>query len=115
MKLMMGTKTNLDIQPEAFNVLKFVDRMDKDVEGARHQYEMLSEFAHPNWAGTALLYSKHDPSNLWTDFGANIRSGDNTKRAGLINLSVALLLFERSHGRITEFMPDFVSLSARAA
>lgn len=110
MKLMMGTKTNLDIQPEAFNVLKFVDRMDKDVEGARHQYEMLSEFAHPNWAGTALLYSKHDSSNRWTDFAANIRSAENTKRAGLLNLSVALLLFKRSHGRIAELMPAFVSL-----
>jgi hypothetical protein len=110
MKLMMGTKTNLDIQPEAFNVLKFVDRMDKDVDGARHQYEMLSEFAHPNWAGTALLYSKHDPPNRWTNFGANIRSADSTKRAGLANLSVALLLFERSQGRLAEIMPTFVSL-----
>jgi hypothetical protein len=84
--------------------------MDKDVEGVRHQYEMLSEFAHPNWAGTALLYSKHDPPNRRTDFGSNIRSGDSTKRAGLVNLSVALRLFERSRNHLAEIMPAFVSL-----
>lgn len=110
MKLIMGSKTNLDIMPEAINVLTFVDRVDKDIPGFRHQYDMLSEFAHPNWAGTALLYSKPDPPNLWTDFGANIRAGDSTKQVGVSNLSVALMIFERSYNGVADLMPAFIAL-----
>jgi hypothetical protein len=110
MQLAMGSRTDTDITPQAISVLTFVDRVEKDVEGFRQQYGGLSEFAHPNWAGTALLYSKHDPPNLWTDFGANIRGVDRPKRVGVINLSVALMFFERRYNRIAEIMPAFIEL-----
>lgn len=109
MKLMMGSKTDPDM-PQAINVLTFVKRVDKDIEGFCNQYDILSEFAHPNWAGTTLLYSKLDPANLWWDFGANIRAGDSTKHIGVGNLSVALMIFERSYNRITDLMPPFITL-----
>jgi len=110
MKLAMGSRTDTDIMPQAISVLTFVDRVEKDAEGFRHQYDRLSEFAHPNWAGTALLYSKPDPPNLWTDFGANIRGVDGPKNVGVINLSVALMFFERSYNRIADIMPAFIEL-----
>ena len=109
--LMMGSRTNSELPP-AISVLTFVDRVEKDVDGFRHQYEMLSEFSHPNWAGTALLYSRPDPPNLRTDFGANIRGGDRTKHAGVLNLSVALMFFERSYNHVADVMPAFITLSA---
>ena len=56
-QLLMGSKIDSDILPKAENVLNFVDRVDKKIPGFRHQYERLSEFAHPNWSGTALLFS----------------------------------------------------------
>ena len=113
MKLAMGSRTDTDIMPQAISVLTFVDRVEKDAEGFRQQYDRLSEFAHPNWAGTALLYSKPDPPNLWTDFGANIRGVDGPKHVGVINLSVALMFFERSYNRIADIMPAFIELCAR--
>ncbi len=109
MKLVMGSKAD-PAAPEALNVMKFVDSVEKDVKGFRHQYDILSEFAHPNWAGTALLYSKPDPPNLWTDFGPNIRGIDGPKTIGAVNLSVALMCFERSYNRIAEVMPAFIEL-----
>jgi cation transport protein ChaC len=109
MKLIMGSKTNPDL-PQAINVLTFVDRADKDIDGFRHQYDNLSEFAHPNWAGTGLLYSKSDSQNLWTDFGANIRGVGSTKQVGAVNLSVALMIFEKNYSRVAELMPPFVEL-----
>lgn len=90
MRLSMGSRTDATL-PQAVSVITFVDRVEKDVEGFRHQYDLLSEFAHPNWAGTALLYSKPDPPNLWTDFGANIRGDEGPNKIGVINLSVALM------------------------
>jgi len=110
MKLSMGSRTDTDIMPQAISVLTFVDRVEKDAEGFRQQYDRLSEFAHPNWGGTALLYSKPDPPNLWTDFGANIRGVDGPKHVGAMNLSVALMLFERSYNRIADLMPTFIEL-----
>ena len=109
MKLIMGSKTNPDL-PQAINVLTFVDRVNKDIDGFRHQYDNLSEFAHPNWAGTGLLYSKSDSQNLWTDFGANIRGLRSTKQAGAVNLSVALMIFERNYNLVGDLMPPFVEL-----
>jgi len=109
MKLVMGSRTD-PAMPQAISVLTFVDRVEKDIVGFRHQYDMLSEFAHPNWAGTALLYSKPDPPNFWTDFGANIRASAGTKHVGVLNLSVALRMFERSCNRIGELMPAFITL-----
>lgn len=109
MKLIMGTKTVQEM-PQAINVLTFVDRINKDIEGFRGQYDHLSEFAHPNWAGTSLLYSKPDHKNLWTDFGKNIRGLNNTKQAGAINLSVALMIFEETYKGIAVLMPAFIKL-----
>jgi cation transport protein ChaC len=109
MKLIMGSKTNPDL-PQPINVLTFVDRTNKDIDGFRQQYDELSEFAHPNWAGTVLLYSKSDKQNLWTDFGSAIRGGPSTKRAGAMNLKVALMIFERNYVFIGNLMPLFVSI-----
>ena len=109
MRLSMGSRTDATL-PQAVSVITFVDRVEKDVEGFRHQYDLLSEFAHPNWAGTALLYSKPDPPNLWTDFGANIRGNEGPKKIGVINLSVALMFFERSYNRVADLMSPFIEL-----
>ncbi len=115
MKLSMGSRTDVDILPQAINVLKFIDCVEKDVKGFRQQYDRLCEFAHPNWAGTALLYSKNDHAKLWTDFGANIRGIDGPKQIGVTNLSVALMFFELSYNLVADVMPDFIKLCAGSA
>lgn len=109
MKLLMGSKTVPEL-PQAINVLTFVDRVNKDIDGFRERYDNLSEFAHPNWAGTSLLYSKPDKKNLWTDFDKNIRGLNSTRQAGALNLSVALMLFERTYQEIGDLVPEFVKV-----
>ena len=70
----------------------------------------MSEYAHPNWAGTVYLYSKFDKENGAADFGQNIRKPDGTKHMCVSNLSVALLMFERSYNRIADLIPIFTKL-----
>ncbi|HBY61246.1 MAG TPA: hypothetical protein DEH78_15605 [Solibacterales bacterium] len=108
-RLAIGSRTD-PVMPQAISVMTFIDRVEKDVEGFRQQYDLLSEFSHPNWAGTALLYSKPDPPNLWTGFGRNICGIDRPKNIGVINLSVALMFFERSYNRLADVMPAFIEL-----
>jgi cation transport protein ChaC len=109
MKLIMGSKTNPDL-PQAINVLTFVDCVNKDIHGFRLQYDDLSEFAHPNWAGTALLFAKPNPQNLSMDFGVNIRGTCSPKQACALTLSVGLMIFERNYNLITDLIPSFVAL-----
>jgi hypothetical protein len=109
-RLSMGSKTDTDILPAPVNVLNFVDLVGKNIEGFRQQYDRLSEFAHPNWAGTTLLFSKRDESQTVANFGENMRGGDSAKATGAVNLAVSLRLFEVSYNSITDLMPAFVKL-----
>ena len=118
MRLVVGIATDTPANPVAIDsafprpvkVREFLKQADKDIEGFSRQYGILSEYAHPNWAGTVLLYAKHDPKNRLTDFGENIRKGENTKGIGVLNLSVALAMFELSYDRIADIVPGFTAL-----
>ena len=112
MKLGMGIATNPPDTafPRPVKVSAFLKAIEKDLPGFSKQYGMLSEYAHPNWHGTGLLYCKHDVEQRTTEFGHNFRIAENTKVIGLGNLSVALLLFERSYTRIANLIPAFTVL-----
>lgn len=113
MRLLCGSRTD-PAMPEAINVLNFIDKAEKDVAGFRLQYDMLSECAHPNWAGTTLLYSKPDMERRQTDLGSGLRLSENVKLSGVINLSVALMLFENVYNRTADSVPAFIELCERS-
>lgn len=119
MKMVVGIATtapNADnsatevVMPRPIKIKAFLKQVDRDIPGFSHQYGSLSEYAHPNWAGTSLLYSKDDTETGVTYFGQNIRGADNTKRIGVHNLIVALAMFERSYNRISELIPAFIKI-----
>lgn len=109
MRLLLGSRDDPNL-PQAINVLTFVDYVDKQVNGFRHQYNILSEYSHPNWAGVSGLYASPDRANLWTDFGQNIRGYERAVEIWSINLNVALMLFERNYNHIADIMPEFIEL-----
>lgn len=102
-----------DQLPRPIRVGSFLRHVEKDIEGFSYQYGILSEYAHPNWAGTVLLYSKTDTETGITDFGQHLRKAESTKQLGVLNLSVALAMFERSYNRISDTLPAFVALCER--
>jgi len=118
MKMSMGMATDPPTDPETgeavmprpIRISKFLDSVEKDIAGFNRQYGYLSEYAHPNWAGTVYLYCKFDKENATADFGQNIRKPDGTKIIGAGNLSVALLIFERSYNRVSDLVPAFTKL-----
>ncbi len=118
MKMNMGIRTDPPIDPTTgeavtprpVSVGNFLERVEKDIAGFKRQYGYLSEYAHPNWAGTVYLYSEFDKERATADFGQNIREPDGTKVIGVGNLSVALLMFERSYNRVADLIPDFTKL-----
>ena len=64
--------TNDDEFPEKINILTMIDAVDKKLEGAfRRHYEMLSEYAHPNYSGTFGAYAIPDKENLEVSYSWN--------------------------------------------
>lgn len=111
----LHTKLDTVVQSRALgnidDVMKLLidGRIDVDILPTAIKYDRLSEFAHPNWAGTALLFSKIEAGGI-TNFGENIHGIESPTRVGLANLSVALAIFELRYNQITDLMPVFVSV-----
>jgi hypothetical protein len=117
MRLSMGTATgwpedssSQPAMPRPIRIGKFLERVEKDIEGFKHQYGVLSEYTHPNWAGTVLLYSSTNKQTAITDFGQNIRGSDSAKAVGIVSLSVALKLFHAKYNRIGDLLPAFIGV-----
>jgi hypothetical protein len=99
--------------PRPIKIGKFLEQVEKAIPGFSDHYGVLSEFAHPNWAGTVSLYSKYHPENLTIEFGQNIRGGDHAKELGVNSLHAALEFFEVTYNNLTDSIPAFVELCQR--
>jgi hypothetical protein len=114
MKLISGVKLPDDpVFPQAVNILTIIDKVNKEAEGFRHQYDVLSEYTHPNACGTTQSYLRHNREQLTTEFGQNSRTSENTRMIGLTNLSVSLLLFELKYNCVADLLPAFITLCER--
>lgn len=61
--------------PEKVNVFKCIDSVDKAMEGKfRRHYDMLSEYAHPNYSGTLGAFGNPNHETLEVSFGNYPRS-----------------------------------------
>jgi hypothetical protein len=108
-RLLVGMK-NDPAMPQPVSVGTLLKHIDKEIDGFSSQYGNLSEVAHPNWAGTSLLYSAQDTDKSSADFGMNIRAFDGPRNSGVLSLSAALLLFQERSNRIDEIIASFIAI-----
>lgn len=99
---MVGTKNNPQTPP-AINVLTHIDRIKKALPEFRNLYDGLSEFAHPNWAGTFGAFGKIDHEKFELNLGESDRS--NAYAAGLASLSLACSMFETLYNELGDLIP----------
>jgi hypothetical protein len=96
-------------QPDALvqstNVLTLIDHVEKTVTGFRRAYDILSECAHPNWAGTLGAYGKIDHENLELQLGPSDRTTGLT--TGVFTLSTSLMLFQHFYNDMIEPLKEF--------
>ncbi|QHS14953.1 hypothetical protein [Shewanella sp. Arc9-LZ] len=80
--------------PEKTNILTCIKSVDKELEGkfGRH-YDMLSEYAHPNYSGTFGAYANPNHETLEVTFGKYPRSEKTLKNhiENTIIISVSML------------------------
>ncbi|WP_096086292.1 hypothetical protein [Agaribacterium haliotis] len=81
MKRLIVGWSNDEEFPEKINVFKCIDSVDKVMEGKfRRHYEMLCEYAHPNYSGTFGAYGKPNHERLEVTLGNYPRSKDTLKK-----------------------------------
>lgn len=107
MKLLMG-QMNQEGFPKAINVLNFLRGMDKSVPGILGAYNSMSEYSHPNWAGTAFAYAAPNRENLITGFGVNSGRKRSHDMSGLNWLNGGLGLLEFAYNKLAELFPRFI-------
>ncbi len=105
----------VDNLPEALSVLTFVGHVDIEIEGYAKAYASLSEYSHPNYEGAACLFSWPHAATGLVDFGANIRASDSHETIGVMNLSVAVMMFDHSYRAFEDSMPLLVRLCEKGA
>lgn len=109
MKMLMGSRVR-DDRPASPNILTALDRMTKSLPDFRAIYDQLSEFAHPNDAGTASSFAKLDIVRLEATFGP---AGENhDRRAWLLieGLATSLLLVLPLYHEVCASFPAFARL-----
>ena len=111
-RLLCGTYKWEDF-PDPIRVGKFVERVERRLPGFKEQYSRLSEYAHPNSAGTTGLYSTLDRENIFVDFGLKAQNSQPARAICAANLSVTLMIFEWKYNHLSDVMPDFVNLCER--
>jgi hypothetical protein len=109
MRLLLGSKSGITDLP-AINVLSFVDAMDGKIPKFRKAYDSLSEYAHPNWSGMMLLYSKHDEKKVLTEFGPYARDHTFIAESGLSLLIASLGAFEWVYEEIGNALPAIIEM-----
>jgi hypothetical protein len=122
MKLIGGTSTvAVDSEPTStplprpVRIGKFLEAVEREIEGFSRQYGVLSDYAHPNWAGTTGSFARIDHKTAIVAFGKDGRSSKFPKTVVLSNLSVALAMFESSYNGLNDLLPAFVRLSEEPA
>lgn len=73
MKLLMGARWE-DYPVKAINVMTLVEGVSKEVPGFSGAYDILSEYAHPNWSGVIGNYGKYDNEKLILALGGKPRA-----------------------------------------
>jgi hypothetical protein len=108
--LLLGSKRDDDEMPEAVNVLTFLQQVDNTIPGVLRSYQNMSEYAHPNWGGTAIAYSRNDHEKILTHFGKRMRDNpDMHSHLGLKALNGSLIMFEYAYNKISDQMPAFIA------
>lgn len=92
--------------PSAHQILNLIDKMDKEIPDFRKHYEMLSEYAHPNWSGTHGLFAQIEPALCATRFGDKENTISISMTLPL--LAASLEVFIAGYNAIADLMPDFV-------
>lgn len=108
MNILLGSRNDIT-EIKAVNILTIIDKIDNEFEGYKFNYNLLSEYAHPNWSGTHGLYAKINHTEFYTDYGNNIRN-DKIYHVGFRAIQISLVMVEHAYRTISDSTDEFISI-----
>jgi hypothetical protein len=110
MKLLFGWKKVKDF-PVAINILNVVDKLNKQIDTFRENYDRLSEFCHPNYSGVFGAYAEINKKTGWVDFGSEMKK--LSPMIGLHPLVASLEVFKHFYNESAELIPTLIEICER--
>ena len=98
----------------AIQVLTAIKHLDREFKGFEEEYNLLSEYAHPNLRGGFGSYAHQDGSMLETTFGLN-PEGLDMGPCGLVGLHLGLLVASEVFNRLSSIQPTLIEIANRNA
>lgn len=101
---MTGTRHDLE-GPRSINVLTTIASMAKVVPNIKDLYEMLCEYAHPNWAGTTGMFAQYKTGASSDHLEYALKGGKDLTTAATLCLAVGVGHLRESYvelGKIIE-------------
>ena len=105
MKVMLGSKSEGASYP-SINILTMIERIDKTMPGFKLTYGNLSEFSHPNFAGTCGLYSELSKGEI-TVFSKCNKGTEKHKSDTIDHICLALDTLKYFHIDMQEKIDNF--------
>ena len=103
MKAISGGRDEKSKLP-AINVLTCIDHLNKEYPDFRRMYDVLCEYAHPNYQGTFAAFGSVDSKNVWLDLGAE--HSQPPPEFGLAPFFMALLIFEEHYNMCASLIAE---------
>lgn len=105
MRVMLGSR--IEGTPySSINILSMIERIDKTMSGFKTTYEILSEYSHPNFAGTCGLYGELKKGEM-TMFSKINSDTEKHKNKTIDQISLALDTLKYFHLDMEEKIDDF--------
>ena len=106
MKSLVGARWE-DHPVQAQNILTFIDKVSKEIESFRESYDVLSEYAHPNWSGMLGSFGEFNRERMELVLGP--RKGTSGIRSGCVVLATALDMFRFFYNSMPDTLYAFNS------
>ena len=111
-QLHLGSRSD-NAFPKAINATTMLKKADAEIPGVWRSYELMSEFGHPNYWGSAGVFGSPDRETLITYFGKGRRKNMYPARLGLTCLIAAMGTLFHAYNKISDMTPDFAKACER--
>lgn len=110
-RLLLGRRGH---EPDAINVLTMLGHVEKKIPRAREIYDDLSELAHPNWYGAALMYSqgRQEEKVTYTEFAHYMDDGEYARKLCIAAFEMALGVAKIEDETLTQATPHLAKYCA---
>lgn len=109
MRVLLGSKDD-ESSPDPVNISTMNKHVEREVPKFKSIYSKLSEIAHPNYHGTAGIYSHFDTERRIAILGNNTRIENITRGKGVSALSAGLKVLKFVYDEFAYFLPQLIQI-----